>query len=285
MSLGTAVGTRALPSLVLLLYTDRADPIARVLLEQAGRFHCEVLALSLAELVDEVSVGSTWSWAGRSIEPSRTAVVNRIVSIDNGEGTGPFRTPAEREQFWSWLSVELERFVYVSAMPSAISPVGSVGSLLDQWLDLPELVAGLRVPAHRHSGSVDALGGDVHVVDPWQLYSLGRRATPQPERVPAGHVAYARPPGRIFHVAQIGEMFIMPNAPPQMSPEQHRQVASFARSMATLSRNRILEHAFFDAESHLVFYSTCPVPVITGRFPAYADFVVAGLHDDFKHRG
>ena len=284
MSFGTAAGPRALPGLILLLYTDRADPVAKVLLEQAGRFECEVLALSLAQLADEVLVGSTWRWTGRTIEPSRTAVVNRIVSIDNGQPTGPFRTPAECEQFWSWLSVELERFVYVSSMPSAISPVGSFGSLLDQWLDLPDLAAGLHVPVHCRSGSTDALGGDVHVVDPRHLYSLGRRATPEPERIPPGHVAYVRPPGRMFHVAQIGDMFIIPNAPPQMGPEQHRHVVSFARSMATLSRNRILEHAFFDGQDDLVFYSTCPVPVITGRFPAYADFVVAGLHDDFKKR-
>ena len=54
--------------------------------------------------------------------------------------------------------------------------------------------------------------------------------------------------------------------------------------MAARSANRILEHAFFVGDGLPVFYSTCPVPVITGRLPAYADIVVQGLLDDIKQR-
>jgi hypothetical protein len=268
----------------LLLYTDQTDPVASVLLNQAARLHCEVVAMSLSQLVREAVVGRVWKWAGRTVDPSRTAVVNRLVSVETEDGTGPLESPSQRQQFWTWLTTELQRFAYVSSMPSAISLVGSFGSLLDQWLDLPELVRGLHVPEHRAPGMADALRGDVYVVDPWRLYSLGRRAGGEPDPVPHGHVAYVRPAGTLFHVAQVGHMIIAPNAPPEMPPEQRDHVVSFTRSMAALSRNRILEHAFFAAEAVPVFYSTCPIPVITGRLPAYSDMVIMGLSDDIKNR-
>jgi hypothetical protein len=85
-------------------------------------------------------------------------------------------------------------------------------------------------------------------------------------------------------VAQVGSTIIAPNAPPDMPREQRDHVVSFTRSMAALSDNRILEHAFFAGETLPVFYSTCPIPVITGRLTAYADMVVKGLHDDIKNR-
>ena len=278
------VTPREPPNLILLLYTDQADPVASVLLSQGARLHYEVVAMSLSQLVYEVAVGPVWKWAGRTIDPSRTAVVNRLVSIETEEGTGPLESSSQRQQFWTWLNTELQRFAYVSSMPSAVSPVGSFGSLLDQWLDLPELVRGLRVPVHRAPGTAEALCGDVHVVNPWHLYSLGRRASDEPGPIPRGHIAYARPAGMLFHVAQVGNMIIAPNAPPEMGRDQRDDVVSFTRSMAALSGNRILEHAFFAGEGHPVFYSTCPVPVVTGRLPAYAHIVVTGLHDDIKNR-
>ncbi len=202
----------------------------------------------------------------------------------DAQGTGPFESSFQRQQFWAWLTAALQRFAYVSAMPSPIAPVGSFGSLLDQWTDLPELVRGLRVPEHRASGSADALGGDVYVLNPWHLYSLGRRAAVAPGPIERGHLAYVRPAGKLFHVAQVGTAIFAPNAPPQLRPEQRDHVVSFAHSMAALSGNRILEHAFFAGEGLPVFYSTCPVPVVTGRLPAYADIVVTGLCDDIKNR-
>ena len=271
------------PNLILLLCTDQADPVASVLLNQAARMHCEVVTMSLSELVCEAAVGPLWRWGARTIDPSRTAVVNRLVSIETEEG--PLESPFQRRQFWTWLSAELQRFAYVSSMPSVVSPIGSFGSLLDQWLDLPELVRGLRVPMHRSPGMAEALRGDVHVVNPLHLYSLGKRASGEPGSIPHGHIAYVRPAGMLFHVAQVGNMIIAPNAPPQMLPEQRADVVTFTRSMAALSGNRILEHAFFAGEGAPVFYSTCPVPVVTGRLPAYANIVVTGLHDDIKNRG
>ena len=272
------------PNLILLLYTDQADPVASVLLNQAALLHCEVVAMSLSQLVHEATVGPVWKWAGSTIDPSRTAVVNRLVSIETEEGTGPLESPFQRRQFWTWLTGELQRFAYVSSLPSAASPAGSFGSLLDQWLDLPELVRGLRVPMHRAPGTAEALRGDVHVVNPLHLYSLGRRASGEPTSIPHGHIAYVRPAGMLFHVAQVGNMIIAPNAPPDIRREQRDDVISFSRSMAALSRNRILEHAFFAGDGIPVFYSTCPVPVVTGRLPAYADIVVTGLQDDIKNR-
>ena len=272
------------PNLILLLYTDPADAVATALVEQSERLHCEVVAMSLSQLIDEAIVGAVWKWAGRTIDPSRTAVVNRFISVETQQGTGPFESSFQRQQFWTWLTAALQRFAYVSAMPSPIAPVGSFGSLLDQWTDLPELVRGLRVPEHRASGSADALGGDVYVLNPWHLYSLGRRAEVAPGPIERGHLAYVRPAGRLFHVAQVGTAIFAPNAPPQLRPEQRDHVVSFAHSMAALSGNRILEHAFFAGEGLPVFYSTCPVPVVTGRLPAYADIVVTGLCDDIKNR-
>jgi hypothetical protein len=245
---------------------------------------CEVLAMSLSQLVEEAILGVLWRWAGRTIDPSRTAVVNRLISVDTEEGIGPLQSSFQRRQFWIWLTSELRRFAYVSAMPSAISPDGSFGSLLDQWSDLPLLARGLRVPEHRPPRSADELRGDVHAVDAWHLYSLGRRVAAEPGPIPHGYVAYVRPAGKLFHVAQVGRMIIVPNAPPNMPREQRDHVESFTRSMAALSDNRILEHAFFEGNELPVFYSTCPVPVVTGRLPTYAQFVVTGLLDDINNR-
>jgi hypothetical protein len=278
------VTPREPPNLILLLYTDPADAVARALVEQSARLHCEVVAMSLAQLVDEVIVGAVWQWAGRTIDPARTAVVNRLIAVETEPGTGPLESSFQHQQFWAWLTAALQRFAYVSSMPSPIAAVGSFGSLIDQWTDLPQLVRGLRVPEHCASGSTDALRGDVYVLNPWHLYSLGRRATVGPGPMARGHVAYVRPAGMLFHVAQVGSTIFTPNAPPQLGQEQRDHVALFARSMAARSGNRILEHAFFAGEGLPVFYSTCPVPVVTGRFPAYADIVVTGLRDDIKNR-
>lgn len=270
------------PNLILLLYTDRADAVASVLLGQGQRLRCEVLAMALSQLINEAIVGRTWKWAGRTIDPSRTALVNRLVSVEGG--TGPFHSFVQRQQFWIWLAEALQGFAYVSSVPSAISPVGSFGSLLDQWSDLPELVRGLRVPAHRAGGSTAELRGDVYLVDPWHLYNLGRRAAIEPGPTGRrGHLAYVRPAGRLFHVAQVGNTIIIPNAPPGMRQEQRDHIVSFTRSMSALSPNRILEHAFFEGNEVPVFYSTCPIPVVTGRLPGYADLVVTGLQDDIEN--
>jgi hypothetical protein len=270
------------PNLILLLYTDRADAVTSVLLEQGQRLRYEVLAMSLSQLINQAIVGRTWKWAERTIDPSRTAVVNRLLSVD-GEAA-PFQSSVQRQQFWIWLAGALQGFAYVSSMPSAISPLGSFGSLVDQWSDLPELVSGLRVPTHRAGGSTAELRGDVYVVDPWHLYNLGRRAAIEPGSGEwHGQLAYVRPAGRLFHVAQVGNTIIVPNAPPGMRQEQRDHIVSFTRSMSVLSPNRILEHAFFEGNEVPVFYSTCPIPVVTGRLPGYADLVVTGLQDDIEN--
>ncbi len=68
-----------------------------------------------------------------------------------------------------------------------------------------------------------------------------------------------------------------------MRQEQRDHIVSFTRSMSELSPNRILEHAFFEGNEVPVFYSTCPIPVVTGRLPAYTDLVVTGLQDDIEN--
>ena len=273
------------PNLILLLYSDRSDAVAGALVEQAARLRYELVAMSLSQLVDEARVGAVWKWAGRTIDPSRTAVVNRLVYVETGDGSVPSLESSFRcREFWTWLAGEMQRFAYVSSLPSAVSPLGSFGSLADQWSELPKLIAGLRVPAHQPWASAHVLRGDVYVVNPWHLYSLGSRATAEREPVPRGHVAYVRPAGKLFHVAQVGSAIIAPNAPPHMRREQWALVESFTRSMSALSSSRILEHAFFDGEEVPVLYSTCPVPVVTGRQAAYADLLVRGLNDDIKSR-
>lgn len=275
--------TPAEPNLILLLYSDGSDAVARALIEQAARLRYELLAMSLSQLVDEARIGAVWKWGGRTIDPSRTALVNRLVFVETGDGAASFlESSFQYREFWTWLAGQMQRFAYVSCVPSPVSPLGSFGSLADQWSELPELIAGLRVPAHGPSASAHVLRGDVYVVNPWHLYSLGSRATMGRESVPRGHLAYVRPAGKLFHVAQVGSAIIAPNAPPHMHREQWDHVESFTRSMSALSSNRILEHAFFDSDEVPVFYSTCPVPVVTGRQPAYADFLVRGLNDDIK---
>jgi len=275
----------ALPELVVLLHSDPTDAVARVLIEHPACLQREVLPISLPQLLDEVIVGSAWQWAGRSIDPSRTAVVNRLVFVENGDGPRALDSPFAREQFWAWLATELQRFAYVSALPTPASPVGSFGSLADQWTDLPGWAPGLRVPDHARAGdSSAALRGDVHWVEPQRLYSLGQRAPGAQVLVPRGRLAYVRPAGRLFHVAQVGSLFVAPNAPPQMSDEARAHVEAFVRSIAASSAVRILEHTFFEGDGAPVFYSTCPVPVVTGRLPAYGELVAKGLQDDIERR-
>jgi hypothetical protein len=276
---------REQPDLILLLYSDPTDAVVRVVIEQAARLNCEILPMSVSQLLEEVVIGSVWKWAGRTIDPGRTATVNRLVSVETDDGSNPLASSFQRQQFWIWLTAELQRFAYVSSLPSAASPVGSFGSLADQWSDLPEWVPGLRVPDHRRAGaSTEALHGDIHWVDPQRLYNLGQRAPAERGVVPRGHLAYVRPAGRLFHVAQVGSTFIAPNAPPQMLPEKRAYVEAFVRSMAASSGGRILEHAFFEGQNVPVFYSTCPIPVVTGRLPVYGELVVRGLQDDIERR-
>jgi hypothetical protein len=140
------------PELLLLLYTDRSEPVTRVILDHADRFGRDVVALSLPQLLHEVSVGTTWKWKDHEIVPARTAVVNRLTSIEGVGRDGGSPSAFGKTQLWIWLGHELRRFAYASSLPAVNSIMGGYGSLLDQWLDLPLLVGGLRVPVHRRPG-------------------------------------------------------------------------------------------------------------------------------------
>jgi hypothetical protein len=284
MTSGTTVTARV-PDQMLLLYTDRSDPVTCVILDNAHRFGRQFSAISLYQLVHEVTIGAHWQWIGRTLEPARTAVVNRLAF--GTTDTANQLTPSFQKQHLStWLQCELQRFAYVSSMPTASSLMGCYGSLLDQWSDLAGFVGELRVPVHRAAWTRAALHGDVYAVNPWNLYSLGTRISEQQESLLGARVAYVRPKGRLVHVSQVGSMHLCTNAPQGMTPLQKDYIVSFVNAMASSSSIRILEHAFFvDVGSDLpVFYSTCPVPIITGTHIAYADLVIEGLHDDIKGR-
>jgi hypothetical protein len=275
----------AAPETLLLLYTNRDEPVTRVILDNAARFGCEVIALSLPELLNEVSVGPVWQWAGRKIEPARTGVVNRLTSIDSavlgGESTWSFR----RTQLWIWLGNELRRFAYASSLPAVNSIMGGYGSLVDQWLDLPALVGGLRVPAHRKPWDKALPPGDVYFADPWQLYSLGEPASAgAAAQDPTATLAYARPQGMLVHAAQVGGAYFLANEPPHMTPLQQNYMAAYLDRMSRVSTSRILEHAFFVGDDLPVFFATFPIPVLTGNFAEYRDLVIQGLCDDLKRR-
>ncbi len=273
------------PDLLLLLYADPAEPVARVLLEQPRRFGREVLAIPLDRLVDAVATGPTWRWDGRTIDPARTAVVNRLARPPAFPPGHPLATYAGERRFWTHLSRALRGFAYVSSLPTATSMIGCHGSLVDQWLDLPTLVPGLRVPKHRAAGSTDPLADDAHAVDPWHLYSFGT-AMPGATTAPPGRILYARPRGRVVHVAQVGELLMFGPTPPDMTTADQSVIVSFAHAMAARTGTRILEHAFIVGDGPPVFYSTCPFPVITGSLPSYPELLVRGLADDIdRDRG
>ncbi len=269
------------PEPLLLLYSDPSEPVTRVLLEQPGRFGREVVAIPLDRLVDAVATGPVWRWGGRTIDPARTAVVNRLARPPAFAPGHPLATYADERRFWTRLSRALRRFAYASSLPTATSMIGCHGSLVDQWLDLPALVPGLRVPAHRGAGSDTTLAGDIHAVDPWHLYSFGAATTAA--TVP-GRVLYAKPRGRVVHVAQVGELLLFGPTPPDMTTAHQSVIVSFAHAMAARTATRILEHAFIIGDGPPVFYSTCPFPVITGALPSYAELVVRGLSDDIDRR-
>ena len=273
------------PELVIVLYSDPRDAVTAAVMHNAHRFACPVLAIGFTELIDSLVVNPCWSWHGRSIDPLRTAVINRLTSFDTGAIEPQLPPGFSQQRFWSSLHAELQAFAYVSSMPTAASPLGGYGSLLDQWLDLPEQVPGLRVPAHQTPWTRGPLTGDVCAVNPWNLYSLGQRVSAGGPVPGAGQLVYARPAGVLVHVAQVGGAVLFGSAPPHMTPRQHASIVAFTNAMRRVSRARILEHAFFVGSGEPVFYSTCPVPVITGSLPQYAQLVVQGLQDDFaRHR-
>ena len=267
-----------------MLYTDRSDPVARAILDNRGRFEREVIAISLQQLLREVAGGTTWKWAGRAIDPARTAVVNRLTSLGSADVAGQPCSSFQRTQLWIWLSGELQRFAYASSLPTASSVLGGYGSLLDQWLDVPALVGGLRVPAHRTPWNNAMPNGDVYIVDPWQLYSLGHPISAGPATNAGAGLAYVRPAGMLMHVAQVGGTYFLANVPPGMATVQQDYITSFANSMARLSASRILEHAFFVGNELPVFYATSPVPLVTGALVSYPDLVIRGLCDDIRRR-
>jgi hypothetical protein len=274
----------ALPvELIVVLYSDRAEPATAAVLDRPSPFSAEVVAVTVEELVEQFDVEMQWRGAARIIDPTRTAIVNRVTSLDGAAAAHGLSTRVAQQQLWRWLHGELQRFAYASSLPTPTSVIGCYGSLLDQWTDLPELVGGLRVPVHRRPGTSDPLAGDVFATDPWRIYSLGRRLSASSE-TSAGHLVYVRPDGQLVHAAQVGDMMMFTNAPPHMTPPQRDYIAAFVHAMAQLSDSRILEHAFFVGNGLPVFYSTYPLPVITGAHPAYAELVVEGLLDDIVRR-
>jgi hypothetical protein len=126
--------------------------------------------------------------------------------------------------------------------------------------------------------------GDVYIVDPWQLYSLGHPMAAGPATNAGAGLAYVRPAGMLMHVAQVGGTYFLANVPPGMATVQQDYITSFANSMARLSASRILEHAFFVGNDLPVFYATSPVPLLTGALVSYPDLVIRGLCDDIRQR-
>jgi len=266
------------PDRLLLIYTDRSDPVTRAILEHPARLPCEVIAISLGQLVNELEADG--SWAGHGIDPARTALVNRITSLQwAGSGEQP-ESAFQQTQLWMWLDREVRRFAYASSRPTVHSVLGGYGTLLDQWLDLPALVGGLRVPGYRTPWNDEPLKGEVYAVDPRQLYQLGKPLSASQREHPGLRLEYVRPGGFLVQAAQVGRMFLCANAPPFMTSAQHDYIAAFVDRMAARSAARILEHTFFVGEDLPVFYATSPEPVITGGLPEYPELVLRGLIDD-----
>lgn len=261
---------------ILLLYSDRSEPATAAVLDHASRFACEVVACSIAELASH--------GAGR-LDPGRTALVNRIGSFASRTPAAAIESLYQERELWAWLHGELQRFAYASSLPTATSPMGGYGSLRDQWADLPWLVPGMRVPIHGAAAAGHVAGGNVHVVDPQNLYSLGQKlAVGAPVPHGPSRLAYVRPRGILVHAAQVGGRMMFTNAPAEMARSHSDPIAAFANEMERASESRILEHAFFLGDGPPVFYSTFPVPVVSGRHPAYAELVVEGLIDDIARR-
>jgi hypothetical protein len=276
------------PDLVLLLVGDPNDAVARAVIGGASQLGWPVVALALEQLVDELEFGGeAWTVGGRRIDPQRTALVNRLPMSDRLEVAQAAPDIVAKQAVWRRLREELGRFRYASSLPTASSIMGCYASLHDQWTDLPRLVPGLRVPEHSTPSSPRGLAGNVFTVNRWSLYSLGKpRADAAAGEFPDHlRLDYVRPPGRLVHLAQVGGSMFFPNPPPEMTRTQADAMVAFARSLAAVSRIRILEHAFFLGDGMPVLYSTCPVPVVSGMHPTYPELVRQGLRDDIEKCG
>lgn len=275
------------PQLVLLLVGDPGDAVSRALLDGRAGLERPLVAVSAERLVDVLGVGDAWTVEGHRVDPTRTALINRLPwSGRLVPGDASPRGTMVGQAVWSRLRTELGRFRYASSLPTATSLVGCFGSLLDQWQDLPRLVPGLRVPEHSAASVPTALRGPVFGVDRWTPYSLGR---PLAEALraglsPAARLDYTMPEGRLVHLAQVGDTMFFPNPPPTMTAPQQNAMVGAARALAAVSPLRILELAFFLGRGEPVLYSACPVPVLSGRHPLYPEFVLQGLRHDIETR-
>lgn len=268
---------------LLLLYSERSEPVTAAIFDRRDRLGRELVAISAEELLDEVAVGPQWTFRSHTIDPARTALVNRLTSLDVFAPETPGAAVLQTE-LWRWLARELPRFAYASALPTVHSAFGALGSLVDQWIDLPPLLGGLRVPAHRTAWHREALQGDVYRVNPWHLYSLGRSAAGSAAPGSPEEIEYVRPPGHLVHATQVGGIYTIANAPPTMTARQAQYIGGFVGAIASASSTRILEHAFFVGTELPVFYASFPVPVLTGGMGVYPELVVQGLNDDISRR-
>ena len=277
---------RFAPADVLLLYADAADPVTRTLISNDAVLGWPVTALSLEQLMSDVRFASAgWEIGTRKIDPSRTAVVNRLPITDPPVLGPPGANSVGKQALWSRLRRELGRFAYASGRPTATSLIGCFGSLLDQWCDMPRLVPNLNVPEHSTVSTPRELHGEVFSVNRWALYSLGEPRGRGAALPAALRLEYVRPSGRLVTLVQVGGTMFFVNPPPEMSHGQQAHIVAFARALAAVSPLRILEHVFFLGEEAPVLYSSCPVPVIGGTHPAYPQLVIQGLRHDIEKRG
>jgi hypothetical protein len=106
-----------LPQLVLLLYSDPADPVAAAIMRNAQRFPVPLLAMSLGEMLDVAVVDDSWTWHGRTLAPAQTAVVNRLTSFGSGSIAERLSQPFQQQRLWTWLhaAVAVVRLCVVDA--------------------------------------------------------------------------------------------------------------------------------------------------------------------------
>lgn len=270
------------PTLILLLRGDPADAVSRALIADVSGLGRQLVVVPAEQLFERIRFGPTWTLDGQSIDPSRIAVVSRLPMTD-----APIPGAPPDRAAWSRLRRELGRCGYASGLPTPTSVMGCYGSLVDQWEDLPRIVPGTRVPAHAFASSPVPLDGNVHSVNRWALYHLGvpRGDVAAASLPPQLRVDYVRPRARLVHLAQVGDTMFFPNAPPEMASADADSMVAFARSLAAVSPQRILEHAFFVGDGRPVFYSTCPVPIVSGRHPTYPELVIQGLRNDIRKWG
>ena len=218
--------------IIILLYTDSNEPVSKALLSRGSDLGGTFVPLSLSQLVSEVTFGARWRWHNLMIDPSRSALINRLVSFDCLLPAARWKSSYfEKQQVWSWLRVALQRFAYCTAIPSSFSLMGCMGMLSDEHQHANGLVSGIGV-----ANLTEPLeASSVEIAQVYRTIAAGRSSSdPRP--------LFKRTSSSPVFVARLGNRIAFAGAP--LTSDCKERIRQFVVRSSQLTHRRIFECCF-----------------------------------------